>query len=627
MPRDGSGVYTRPPGTDAVPDTTIESSKYNNFVGDVETDLNAVRPIIAGGTGGSNGTTARANMQAERAEQQVTNYSFHAWESGSFWSAAGATGAPNSTDGFTGTVTRLADGAADKWTVVARSRQTGAAYVSQKVAGGAWSAWVADASDKVAKAGDTMTGNLTINTAPPTWPMLELSTTELTAQLQFRMSRDNKMRWAILTQGGSADENTNPTGLLGSNFEISRARNNGTFVDSPLVIARDTGLTTFNANVTINGSAQVITNLTIGANTYANDIYVRRPATNTGAIYFGDQATGPAKFIFYNAAGQFQFSGGGINATNDITTPNLVVTAHQGMYHTVAGGSYARLMQTVSGVRQWSTGAMPDGRYAISDESGAASRLIFDTAGNATFPSMNVHATNFYGNHRGNIYDCAGLYFVSGGGIEGAYLIDFLHPGYSEDYSSRLLVNNARQLECYTHQFHVVAGPTGGANMNADGWVYANYGYRCNTGGNHPDGYTFAITWPGPGFYIGGTYVGNLSLVSDYRIKRDVHPLPSMWDRVKALEPVQYMHKEYTPDSLKETAKAAGPFIVDDGVQHWGFVAHKVQEALLPSAATATKDDPKAVQGLNLAPIVASLTRALQEAMARIEALEAKLAT
>jgi len=62
MPRDGSGIYTRPPGTNAVPDTTIESSKYNGNVADVETDLNAPRPIIAGGTGANNAVDAANNL-------------------------------------------------------------------------------------------------------------------------------------------------------------------------------------------------------------------------------------------------------------------------------------------------------------------------------------------------------------------------------------------------------------------------------------------------------------------------------------------------------------------------------------------------------------------------------------
>ncbi len=62
MPRDGSGIYTTPAGTTAVPDTTIESAKYNANVNDVAADLNAARPIVAGGTGANNAVDAANNL-------------------------------------------------------------------------------------------------------------------------------------------------------------------------------------------------------------------------------------------------------------------------------------------------------------------------------------------------------------------------------------------------------------------------------------------------------------------------------------------------------------------------------------------------------------------------------------
>lgn len=51
MPRDGSGVASKPAGTTFSPNTTIESSKVNSIFDDIYTDLNAARPITAGGTG------------------------------------------------------------------------------------------------------------------------------------------------------------------------------------------------------------------------------------------------------------------------------------------------------------------------------------------------------------------------------------------------------------------------------------------------------------------------------------------------------------------------------------------------------------------------------------------------
>ena len=51
MPRNGSTVYSAPAGTKGVPDTPIESAKYNALVDDLVEDLNNARPIGSGGTG------------------------------------------------------------------------------------------------------------------------------------------------------------------------------------------------------------------------------------------------------------------------------------------------------------------------------------------------------------------------------------------------------------------------------------------------------------------------------------------------------------------------------------------------------------------------------------------------
>jgi hypothetical protein len=105
--------------------------------------------------------------------------------------------------------------------------------------------------------------------------------------------------------------------------------------------------------------------------------------------------------------------------------------------------------------------------------------------------------------------------------------------------------------------------------------------------------------------------MGAIAWQSDYRMKKDIQPLPSMWDIVKRLSPIQYSIKEW------------GLFKNDD-TPRWGFVAHELQEKLLPSAATGTKDEEDVVQSPNPWTVIAALTKALQEAMRRIEVLEAR---
>jgi hypothetical protein len=121
---------------------------------------------------------------------------------------------------------------------------------------------------------------------------------------------------------------------------------------------------------------------------------------------------------------------------------------------------------------------------------------------------------------------------------------------------------------------------------------------------------------------------GTVNVTSDYRIKTNVKELPSMWDRVKALRPISYNHKDYTPSVLKskEDGSPPDPMITGDPKPRWGFIAHELQDTLILDAATGVKDAPDVIQSPNPWTVIASLTKALQEAMARIEALEAKLA-
>jgi hypothetical protein len=63
MPRNLSGVYALPAGipvTDGVDD--ILASQLNDPLQDIEADMNAARPIVAGGTGATTAREARANL-------------------------------------------------------------------------------------------------------------------------------------------------------------------------------------------------------------------------------------------------------------------------------------------------------------------------------------------------------------------------------------------------------------------------------------------------------------------------------------------------------------------------------------------------------------------------------------
>lgn len=73
MPRSGSGIYSKPTGTTATPNTTIQSSQFNATIDDLVADANAARPISAGGTGATTAAQARANLLVAQAQSNTTD--------------------------------------------------------------------------------------------------------------------------------------------------------------------------------------------------------------------------------------------------------------------------------------------------------------------------------------------------------------------------------------------------------------------------------------------------------------------------------------------------------------------------------------------------------------------------
>ena len=58
MPRSGAGIFTFPAGSTAVSNTPISSVAHNAILTDLQADLNAPRPVSAGGTGATSPASA-----------------------------------------------------------------------------------------------------------------------------------------------------------------------------------------------------------------------------------------------------------------------------------------------------------------------------------------------------------------------------------------------------------------------------------------------------------------------------------------------------------------------------------------------------------------------------------------
>jgi hypothetical protein len=121
-------------------------------------------------------------------------------------------------------------------------------------------------------------------------------------------------------------------------------------------------------------------------------------------------------------------------------------------------------------------------------------------------------------------------------------------------------------------------------------------------------------------FYKSGNVRGNITTTatatsfntsSDYRLKQDVVPIENASSRVQQLRPVNFAWAE-------------------TGSRCDGFLAHEAQ-AVVPQSVTGEKDAVDAdgnpvYQGIDQSKLIPLLTAALQEAIGRIESLEAEVA-
>ncbi len=343
MPRDGSGTYVKP-FPDVISDTTIESAVHNGEIADIELDLNRPRPISSGGTGATNARDAMIALGGEFAKQVITNYDSDVLLNGSFYSAAGATAAPNATNRFAGIYYANAD---DSYaTAEARDLTTGVLYFRKKVAG-VWDAlWKQDV------------GNIT--SAPGTPASIAIDAPSGQAS-QIVGLNAGVMRWMI--QMGNGGTETAPA--TGNDFYIHRYDNLGAYLGTPLQINRATGLTTINTltvtgtfaansnagvsgTLAVNGAVNFASTLTVAGTVYTPTLHATSALWTyswsgnalLGMLFFGN--TGNA-YLYWNG-GSYTFSGGPVSAPGFSTTGGVTANADVSGANLIAanGHLYAR---------------------------------------------------------------------------------------------------------------------------------------------------------------------------------------------------------------------------------------------------------------------------------------------
>lgn len=154
---------------------------------------------------------------------------------------------------------------------------------------------------------------------------------------------------------------------------------------------------------------------------------------------------------------------------------------------------------------------------------------------------------------------------------------------------------------------------TGGDAINLRHTVNGNHVFNIQQDGTNPTNFLY---FSKNGSNVGSIYCTTSSTSyntsSDYRLKENVTPLDGAADRLAQI-PVHRFN-----------------FIADPDTTVDGFLAHEVQ-AFVPEAITGGKDAVDAdgnpiYQGIDQSKLVPLLTAALQEALQKIDALEARVA-
>lgn len=418
----------------------------------------------------------------------------------------------------------------------------------------------------VAKTGDTMGGNLTIATAA-------------SAQL--------------ILNGGSVSGG-------GSNIQFNKGGASKFFVGHDSLIngsgtSDDLKFTSLSAGDVLrlgyaDGNVSAVGTITAGI-------------TATGTYYFGNTGT---KSLVYDGT-NFNFAGGGVLAPNFATAGSI--TANNG----ATFASDVTINRTTVG--------QPTAGYLFFGTSGTK-YLSYDGT-NFNFAGGAVIAPNITSN--GAVFTGAsaastGTYYFGSGGTK--YL--------TYDGTNFNLAGGGLLI---------------GGGLTASVSIASNSGYICAAGVGGTKGNVFNLFYAAGlvQMWIDTTNLGNITIASDYRIKKDVIDLPGMWDTVKALRPIKYTQAQFSPPShvkfvAEEALKArkeaeenpdakprevsTAPLFPADDIERWGFIAHELQATLTESAATGVKDADDTIQSPNPFTILAALTKCLQEAMGRIEALE-----
>lgn len=293
-----------------------------------------------------------------------------------------------------------------------------------------------------------------------------------------------------------------------------------------------------------------------------------------------------------NASGTGEFT---IAAPNSNTNRTLTLPDQTGTVLTNAGPFTANASASNGAVTIDASNNVGIGTSSPTDTGSFGRALdVNGTTGAAVYARTNGSATQYaaigsYGADGYVINRGAGILYFQNGGSNRAVI----------DAGGNLLVNTTSTINSTAGWIQVKyagASKNGLATQTTDSTGYALTVYNSSA------------TLVGSVYTNGSTTAFNTS--SDYRLKENVQPLTGGLSRVAALKPCTYIWKA-------------------DGSAGEGFIAHELAE-IVPDAVTGEKDAVNEdgsikPQGIDTSFLVATLTAAIQELKAEVDALKAQL--
>ena len=338
-----------------------------------------------------------------------------------------------------------------------------------------------------------------------------------------------------------------------------------------------------------------------------------------GSDDIAEISTNGDHLYFYNerSSGAFQFyTGGSERARLDSSGRLLVGTTSSTAFNGVP--SAVQVEGTTNATTRMSI------RRTANDSS--AGVLVFGKARSSSHAVLSnndeIGKIEFYGADGTDTNQRAGMIVCAVDGTPGSNDM----PGRLSFFSTLDGASTPSEQMRITSDGVVNFGDSPSTNANADLsgsgnklYISLGHSFGANAISTNVGAYTGAYTHHA--FYNGNGFVGDIqtsgsstsfNTSSDYRLKENVVDLDGAITRVKQLQPRRFN------------------FITDAETTVDGFIAHEAQ-TVVPEAVTGTHnevdDDGNAVmQGIDQSKLVPLLTAALQEAIAKIETLETKVA-